>query len=89
MLVTRANSETIPLQRVSCIRYPVQFQRHDIEALIDSRNEVNAMTPTFAAKLGLATRKTDIGAQKIDGLPLVTYEMVLASFSVQDKLGKV
>ena len=47
------------------------------------------MTPTFAAKLGLATQKTDVDTQKIDGSPLVTYEMVLAGFLVQDKLGKV
>ena len=47
------------------------------------------MTPTHAAKLRLVTQKTDIGAQKIDGLALVTYGMVLAGFSVQDKLERV
>ena len=40
------------------------------------------MTPTFTAKLGFITKKTDIGAQKIDVLPLVTYRIVLASFSI-------
>ncbi len=39
------------------------------------------------AKLGLVTRKTYVGAQKIDGSALVTYGMVIAGFSLQDKLG--
>ena len=47
------------------------------------------MTPTYAAKLGLVIRKTDVGAQKIDGSALETYGMVIAGFSVQDRLGKV
>ncbi len=77
------------LQRVPCIRYPVQFQAKPIEALIDSGSEVNAMTPAFAAKLGLSTRPTGVGAQKIDSSPLATYGMVVAAFSLQDSLGKV
>ncbi len=47
------------------------------------------MTLAYAVKLGLAIRKTNVGAQKIDGSILVTYEMVIAGFSLQDKLGKV
>ncbi len=42
------------------------------------------MTSAHTMKLGLTTRKTSIGAQKIDGSPLKTYNMVLASFSLQD-----
>lgn len=34
------------------------------------------MILTYTAKLGLVTSKTDFGAQKIDDLLLVTYEMV-------------
>ena len=55
----------------------------------DLEGETNAMTPTYAAKLGLTTHKTDVDAQRIDGSALVTYEMVIAGFSVQNKLGKV
>ena len=77
------------LQRARCIRYPVQFQAQPIEALIDSGSEVNAMTPAFAAKLGLSTRPTGVGAQKIDGSPLATYGMAIAAFSLQDSLEKV
>ena len=47
------------------------------------------MTPAYAAKLSLVTWKTDIGIQKIDGSFLVTYEIVLTSFSVQNKLEKI
>ena len=46
------------------------------------------MIPAYAAKLGLAIRKTNVGAQKMDESALVTYEMVIAGFSLQVKLGK-
>ncbi len=47
------------------------------------------MTPTYAAKLGLTTRKTSVGAQKIDGSPLETHGMTSARFALQDSLGRV
>ena len=50
---------------------------------------MNAMTPTFAAKLGLSTQSTNVGAQKIDGSALKTYNMTIAGFSIQDGLGKI
>ena len=84
-----ASSEA--LQRVPCISYPVQFegsQAGEVRALIDSGSEVNAMTPAFAAKLGLSTQPTNVGAQKIDGSTLKTYGMTIAGFSMQDGLGK-
>ncbi len=77
------------LQHVSCIRYPVQFQVKQIETLIDSGSEVNAMTPGFAAKLGLIPRPTNVDAQKIDGSILEIYGMASAGFSLQDSLGRV
>ncbi len=37
------------LERVPCIRYPVTFKDQDqIEALLDSRSKVNAMSQAFA-----------------------------------------
>ncbi len=77
------------LQRVLCIWYPVQFQAKQIETLIDSGSEVNDMTLGFTAKLDLIPRPTNVGAQKIDGLTLVTYSMASAGFSLQDSLGRV
>lgn len=46
------------------------------------------MTLAYAAKLDLTARKTDVWAQKIDGLPLGTYGMVFASFQVVDNQNK-
>ena len=77
------------LQHVSCIWYPFQFQAQKIETLIDSGSEVNAMTPGFAAQLGLIPRPINVGAQKIDGSTLETYGMASARFSLQDSLGRV
>lgn len=47
------------------------------------------MTPAYAIKLGFITQKSSIRAQKIDDFILVTYEIVIVEFLVQDKLGKV
>ena len=73
------------LKRVLCFQYPVRFHQKnddnkekDIRALIDSGSKVNAMHPTYATKLGLYTRKIDIGVQKIDGSHLNTFGMVIA-----------
>ena len=72
------------LDRVLCIHYPVQFKKDTtkVRALIDLESEVNAMAPTYAKKLGLRVRKTDVGAQKIDGSILETYDMIIAGFQV-------
>ena len=84
-------SKEANLERVPCIRYPVRLRKDqdEVEALLDSGSEVNAMHPAYAAKLGLRVRETDVGAQKIDGSHLDTFGMVIAGFSVEDKLGKV
>lgn len=47
------------------------------------------MTLAYAAKLGLLTQKIDVGVRKIDYSALVTHWMVIAGFSLQDKLGRV
>ena len=46
------------------------------------------MSPAYAKKLGLKTRKTNVGAQKIDGSALETFEMVIADFQMEDKGGR-
>ena len=60
----------------------------EIQDLIDSKSEVNAIAPAYVKKLGLQVRKTNIGAQKIDRSTLKTYDIVIAGFQVQDKFGK-
>ena len=73
------------LQRILYIWYLVQFQQsqaNKVWALINFDSEVNAMTRTYTAKLGLTTRKTNVDAQKIDDSPLETYGMALTWFSL-------
>ena len=61
----------------------------EVKAYIHSDSKVYTMTSLFAAKLGLSIRPTSIGAQKIDGSALRTYDMTIAGFLIQDRLGKI
>ncbi len=45
------------------------------------------MSQAFAQQLGLKICKTNVGAQKIDGTTLETYEMVVSTFSMLNKDG--
>ena len=79
------------LDQFPCICYPVQFRKNkdkNILALLNSENEVNAISPAYTAHLGLKVRKTNVGAQKIDKSLLPTYSMVIAAFQVIDKLSR-
>lgn len=44
------------------------------------------MTHMYTAKLALIIQKTDVSAQKIYSLALVTYDIVIAGFLLQEKL---
>ena len=81
------------LECVPYIHYPVQFKKNvdktPMQALIDSRSEVNTIYPSFAKQLGLPIRPTDVGAQKINGTTLDTHRMVVAVFSVVDKANQI
>ena len=57
--------ECLNLTRVPCIWYPITFRKESMpmSALLDSGSEVNAIHLTFAWKLGLPIRTTDVGAQ--------------------------
>ena len=79
------------LERVPCIRYPVQFKKDKtpVQVLIDLESEVNAVHPSFVKQLGLSIRPTDVGAQKIDGTTLDTHGMVVAAFSMENKANRV
>ena len=59
---TSVNASSEALHRVPCILYLGHFEANQVEALIDSGSEVNAMTPGFAAKIGLIPRSTNIDA---------------------------
>lgn len=82
MSVTGVGKETT-LERIPYIHYSVQFQKDktsEVQALINSGSEVNAMSPAYAKKLGLWIQKTDVGVEKIDGSTLETFGMIIASF---------
>ena len=88
--VTKTSKEDdVVMERVPCIHYPVQFRKEinetQVQALIDSGSEVNAIHPTFVKELGLLIRAIDVGVQKMNGTTLDTYEMVVAAFLVTDK----
>ena len=91
MPVTIARKEAVDenlasnLAQVPCIRYPINFGKKSMLALLNSGSEVNAVYPAFAKELGLSIRLTNVGAQKIDGTTLETYGMVVAVFLVKDK----
>ena len=46
------------------------------------------MSLFYAEKLGFKTWKTSVGAHKIDGSALETFEMVIANFQMEDKSGR-
>ena len=77
------------LARVLCIPYPINFGKKSVSALLDSGSEVNAVHPAFAKELGLPIRPTDVGVQKINGITLKIYGMVVAAFSVENKANQV
>ena len=85
--MTDKKTEEQALKRVPCIWYLITF-KDQTKALLDSGNEVNAMNLAFASQLGLKIRKTNVGAQKINGITLETYGMVVSTFSVSDKDGR-
>ena len=48
------------LARVPCIRYPINFGKKSVSALLDLGSEVNAVHPAFAKELGLLIRPTNV-----------------------------
>ena len=52
-------------------------------------SKINAIHLTFAKKLGLLIKSTDVGAQKIDNTTLDIFEIIVAAFSVTDKANQV
>lgn len=85
-----SRKDDIVLEKVSCIHYPLCFRKDTIEVkvLLDSGNEINAITLAYAAKIGLKICFTNLEAQKINDFTLDTFRMVLANFQIKDKLGR-
>ena len=75
--------------RVLYIHYPVRFHKKQVKALLDSSSEVNVMNLNYAWKLDFKIRKTNVGAQKIDGSALETFRMVIGDFQIEDKASRL
>ena len=56
---------------------------------MNSGNKVNMIHSTYTTKLGLCTRKIDIGAKKIDVFHLDIFGVVILDCLVKNKLEKV
>lgn len=85
--VTEVNKEDdMILEKVSCIYYPVWFKKNEVRALIDFGSKVNAISLGYASKLGLKVCRTNVEAQKINDSTFKTFEMILASFQIENKL---
>lgn len=67
---------------VSCIWYPINFQKKSIPVLVlfDSDSKINTIYPTFVKELSFFIRPTNIEAQKIDSIMLDIFEMVVVAF---------
>ena len=57
-----SKKDDVPLQRVLYIHYPIWFKKKEVQALIDSGSEANAMTPAYASGLGLRVQRTNVRA---------------------------
>ena len=76
------------LEYILYIHYPVQFKDINgaqVQALINSESEVNAIHPTFTKQLGFLIQPTDVGVQKVDGTTVDNYGIVVAAFSMVNK----
>ena len=91
MIGASEKTPKVILDWVLCIHFPVQFCKNKkiIKALIAFGSKINVIIPAYAKQLDFQIHKTNIETQKIDNLLLKTFEMVIASFQVVDKLGRV
>ena len=83
-------SEYLNLAQVPCIRYSITFWKKcvSILALLNSGNKVNAIHLTLSRELELPIRPTDVRAQKINGILLDIFGIIVTAFSVIDKANR-
>ena len=77
------------LAQVPCIQYSINCRKKSMWELFDSDSKVNTIHPTFAKESSLSIRPTDIKVQKIHGIMLDTFGMVVAAFSMTNKANQV
>lgn len=78
-VIELSKEDEIVLAIVPCINYPLCFQKDNenkMQALINSGNELNAITQAYILKLSFQVCRIDVGAQKIDSSILKTFRIV-------------
>lgn len=60
-----------------------------MSALIHLNSKVNTTHIIYIKKLKLVFQKTDIGVQKIDGITLKTFRIVIVAFLVNNRVKKI
>lgn len=73
-------NNSLALDWVLCIQYPVWFKINKVCTLINSGSKINALSTMYALKLGQIVRYINVGAQQIDGFTFETFGIVLVSF---------
>ena len=73
------------LVQVLCIRYLINFGKKSVSVLFDLGSKVDVVYLAFVKELGLPIRLTSVKAQKIDGITLDIYRIVVAAFSIKGK----
>lgn len=59
--ITEASKkDNIALDRVLCIYYPIWFKKNEVQTLINSGSEINAIELAYILKLGLKIRLNNI-----------------------------
>lgn len=89
-MIGTSKKDDIILVIVLYIYYPVYFYRNTIEIkdLLNSGCEINTKTLAYTVIISLQACLTNVGAWKIDGSTFNIFEMALARFEVEDKLGR-
>lgn len=63
VLVTKASKkDDVALDWVPCIYYLIRFKKNEVQALINSGNEINMITLVYILKLGLKVCCINVGA---------------------------
>ena len=86
------------LEQVIYILYPIAFPGgitkdgsglNPVLVLFDSSSEINTIHLIFIEKFGFLMQTTNVGAQKINGITLETFEIVVAAFLVTNQANRI
>lgn len=67
----------------------ILFSQKLVQAFIDLKSEINVMKSSFAKKLGFYIWRTEVGTNKIDNSRLETFEIVVVSSLINNKVGRL